>query len=313
MHNVFRKPSTGSLVALSVHPDRIDIAKVLRNGAAPPLVEICDSVQKKNSSLETLQTVRKDFRLDKSRCCTLLGVNQYQLQLLDAPSVPDAELKSAVRWGLKDMLDYPVETATVDVITIPAGPNSTARGKSVYVVSARNSEIESVMKSFLEAKLPLQVIDVPELAQRNIAALLETEGRGLALLNFDDDGGLLTFTAGGELYLSRRIEVGSLMLEQADAGRREQMFERITLELQRSLDHFDRQFSHIPLTRVMLGPLPENIGLQAYLAKNLYVPVESVNLAGILDFGERTEMRDPGYQQRFMAVLGAALRSEALQ
>jgi len=310
---VFRKPSTGSLVALSVQPDRIDIAKVSRNGAAPPLVEICDSVAKKNSNLETLQVVRKDFRLDQSRCGTLLGANQYQLQLLDAPSVPDAELKSAVRWGLKDTLDYPVETATVDVVMVPAGPNSTARGKSVYAVSARNSEVESVMKVFLEARLPLQVIDVPELAQRNIAALLETEGRGLALLNFDEEGGLLTFTAGGELYLARRIEVGSQMLAQADPGRLEQMFERITLELQRSLDHFDRQFSHVPLARVMLGPLPENTALQAYLAKNLYVPVESVNLSSVLDFGERTEMHDPGNQQRYMSVLGAALRSEVVQ
>lgn len=310
---MFRKPSTGSLVALSVHPDRVDIAKVARNGAAPPLVEICDSMQRKGSSLETLQAVRKDYRLDQSRCGTLLGGNQYQLHLVDAPSVPEAELKSAVRWGLKDMLDYPVETATVDVVMVPAGPNSTARGKSAYAVSARNGEIESVMKVFLEAKIPLQVIDVPELAQRNIAALFETEGRGLALLNFDDDGGLLTFTAGGELYLARRIEVGSLMLEQADSARREQMFERITLELQRSLDHFDRQFSHVPLARVMLGPLPENIALQAYLAKNLYVPVESANLSSTLDFGERTEMRDPGYQQRYMSVLGAALRYEGAQ
>lgn len=310
---MFRKPTGGSLVALSVHPDRVDIAKVSRNGAAPPLVEICDSVPKKNSSLETLQSVRRDFRLDKSRCGTLLGPSQYQLQLLDAPAVPDAELKSAVRWGLKDMLDYPVETATVDVVMVPAGPNTTARGKSVYAVSARNGEIESVMKTFLEAKLPLQIIDVPELAQRNIAALLETEARGLALLNFDDDGGLLTFTASGELYLSRRMEIGALMLQQADQGRREAMFERITLELQRSLDHFDRQFSHIPLARVMLGPMPDDIGLQAYLAKNLYVPVESVDLAGILDFGERMELRDPVLQQRFMPVLGAALRDEIVQ
>lgn len=310
---MFRKPTGGSLVALSVHPDRVEIAKVSRNGAAPPLVEICDSVKKKNSSLETLQGVRKDFRLDQCRCGTLLGASQYQLQLLDAPAVPDAELKSAVRWGLKDLLDYPVETATVDMVMVPAGPNTTARGKSVYAVSARNSEIESVMKTFLEAKLPLQIIDVPELAQRNIASLLETEGRGLALLNFDEEGGLLTFTAGGELYLSRRTEIGTLMLQQADQGRRETMFERITLELQRSLDHFDRQFSHIPLARVMLGPMQEDIDLQAYLAKNLYVPVESVDLAGILDFGERTEMRDPVLQQRFMPVLGAALRDEVVQ
>ena len=41
--------------------------------------------------------------------------------------------------------------------------------------------------------IPLEVVDVPELAQRNLAHLLELEGRGLALLALDERGGLLTF------------------------------------------------------------------------------------------------------------------------
>jgi MSHA biogenesis protein MshI len=298
---------------MTLHPGRVDIAKVTRNSAAPPLVEICHSVDRKGSDLDALQALRREFRLDKSRCGTLLHGAQYQMQLLDAPGVPEAELKSAVRWSLKDMIDYPVETATVDVMMVPSGPNASARGKSIYAVSARNSDIEAIVKAFFEAKLMLQVIDIPELAQRNVASLLETEGRGLALLNFDDEGGLLTFTAGGQLYLSRRLDISAPMMADADAARREQMFERITLELQRSLDHFDRQFSHVPLARVMVGPLAQDFGLQAYLAKNLYVPVETVNLAEVLDFGDRHEMRDPAMQQRYLHALGAALRQEPAQ
>jgi MSHA biogenesis protein MshI len=310
---VFRKPQQGSLVALAMHPDGVDVAKVSRNGSSPPVVELCDTAAGKSTRLDTLQAVRKDFRLEQSRCGALLGADQYQLQLLDAPNVPEAELKSAVRYALKDFIDYPVETATVDVVRVPSGPASTARGKSLYAVSARNGEIESVMKAFIEARIPLQVIDVPELAQRNIASLIETEGRGLALLHLSEDSGLLTFTSGGELYLCRRIEVGMQMLQQADPARREQLFERIGLELQRSLDHFDRQFSYLPLSRVVLGPLPDDIGLQAYLARSLDSRVETLDLTEILDFGGRAEMRDPQRQQRFMPLLGAALRSEGLQ
>lgn len=310
---MFRKPPPASLVTLSIHPGGIDVAKVSRNGAAPPVVEICTSSPKQSADNDALEALRKEMHLERFRCGVLLGASEYQLQLLEAPSVPDAELKSAIRWKLKDVLDYPVETATVDLVTVPADPNAPTRGKSVYAVAARNSVIESRMKLFHDARIPLQVIDIPELAQRNIAALLETEGRGLALLSFESDSGLLTFTAGGELYLSRRIEIGLDMLMAADTERRVQMFERITLELQRSLDHFDRQFTFVPLARLVVGPLPPDLGLETYLAGNLYVPVEAADLSTLLDLGGKDELRDPQQQQRYFHLLGAALRSDMPQ
>lgn len=310
---MFRKPLHSSLIAIAVQPDRVDVAKVTRNGSAPPLVEICSSSEKRGTDDESLQALRKDLHLERHRCGTLLESSEYQLQLVDAPEVPEVELKAAVRWKLKDLLDYPVETATVDLVTVPPDPSAPTRGKSVYAVAAKNSVIESRMKLFQAARIPLQVIDIPELAQRNIATLLETEGRGLALLSFGADSGLLTFTAGGELYLSRRIEIGLNMLMGADSERKLQMFERITLELQRSLDHFDRQFTFVPLARLVVGPLPPELGLETYLAGNLYVPVEAADLSTLLDLGGRDELRDPQLQQRYFHLLGAALRSEMPQ
>ena len=38
--------------------------------------------------------------------------------------------------------------------------------------------------------------------------------------------------------------------------------DRLVLELQRSLDHFDRQFSYITLSRLLLAPLPADLGVQ---------------------------------------------------
>jgi MSHA biogenesis protein MshI len=310
---LFRRPPPSSLIAISVHPDRIDVAKVTRNGSAPPVVEICESRAKQGPDDDVLLALRKDLRLDRHHCGTLLGASEYQLQLLEAPNVPAQELKSAVRWKLKDVLDYPVEAATVDLVMVPSDPSAPTRGKSVYAVAARNSIVESHMKLFHAASVPLRVIDIPELAQRNLAALLETEGRGLALLSFGSEGGLLTFSTGGELYLSRRIEIGLDMLMNADAERRAQMFERIALELQRSLDHFDRQFSYVPLARLVVGPLPRELGLEVYLAGNLYVPVEAADMSTLLDLGRHEELRDPLQQQRYFYLLGAALRSEMPQ
>jgi MSHA biogenesis protein MshI len=232
------------------------------------------------------------------------------VQLVDAPNVPEAEMKSAVRWRLKDFLEYPVETATVDVVAIPVDQKAAARGRSVYAVSARNQDIEARMKMFAQAKIQLRVIEIAEMAQRNLAALFEVDQRALAVLSFSEEGGLLTFTAQGELYLSRRIDISLDQLIGARAQARDPLFERIALELQRSLDHFDRQFSNVPLAKLLLAPLPEELGLAAYLAGNLSAPVGSVNLGDVLDFHQVPELREPAEQILRWQTLGAALRAE---
>jgi MSHA biogenesis protein MshI len=163
---------------------------------------------------------------------------------------------------------------------------------------------------FLDAKVGLQVIDIPEMAQRNVSAMLEPDGRGVAMLSFGDEGGLLTVSFRGELYLSRRFDLTLEQLLDPDYDRKHAGFDRITLELQRSLDHFERQFSFISVAKLVLAPSTVE-GLEEYLSSNLYMPVESLNLASLFNFDRAPELADKATQQRFFLVLGAALRTEA--
>ena len=298
------------MAAVNLYGDRAEVGHVRRNGSERPVVQLCAQFPNAGNGVETLQRLRRELHLERYGCSSLLPSRQYQLQLIDAPNVPDAEMKSAVRWRMKEFLEYPVETATVDVLAIPVDQAAAARGRSVYAVSARNQDIEARMKMFAQAKLQLRVIEVAEMAQRNLATLFESDHRALAMLSFSEEGGLLTFTARGELYLSRRIEISLDQLTSVRAETRDQLFERIALELQRSLDHFDRQFSNIPLARLLLAPLPDELGLSAYLAGNLSAPVESVNLGDVLDFHEVPELREPAEQILRWQTLGAALRVE---
>jgi len=308
VRSIFSRRESGELAAVNLFAGRVEIARVSRNGAERPVVEFCSGHPCGGNEADTLQHLRRELHLKRFRCSTLLPAPQYQLQLLDAPNVPDAELKSAVRWKLKDFLEYPVDSATVDVVQVPADAGAPTRGRSVYAVSARNADIEARMKLFAQAGIPLRVIEIPEMAQRNLATLRETDDRALAMLSFGEEGGLLTFSARGELYLSRRIDVSLEQLTHAAGDMREQMFERIALELQRSLDHFDRQFSNVPVARLLLGPVPTEIGLTQYLAGNLSAQVDSVDLGEVLDFHKVPELREPGEQMQRWQTLGAALR-----
>jgi MSHA biogenesis protein MshI len=306
----FKKTQHPGWLALSLDQDHIDLVHVRRSATGKPEIALCDSYRMEGSNAATLARLRKELKLDQYRCTTLLRSTDYQTHPVDAPDVPAAEMKAAVRWRVKDIIDYPIESATLDVVDIPVDPNAPARGHSVYVITARNSVIESCVKPFNEARIALEVIDIPDLAQRNIAALFEPADRGVAMLAFYGNEGILTFTRGGELFLARRIEVPLAQLLATDPEQRTKHFERIALELQRSLDHFDRQYRYVPIVKLLLAPLPQDIGLQQYLAANVYVPVETIELGAVMDFPAIPELKHPARQAQCLAVIGAALREE---
>ena len=298
-------------LALGLHPDRVDLVHIKRQANGKPEIALCDTFRREGSHTETLARLRKELNLDQYRCTTLLKSEDYQVHQVDAPNVPAAELKTAVRWRVKDIIDYPLDAATIDVLDIPVDANAPTRNHSVFAVTARNSTIEACIKLFNDAAVPLEAIDIPDLAQRNIAALFEPAERGVAMLAFHENAGMLTFTCGGELYLARRIEVSLAQVMDADAERRNQYFERIALELQRSLDNFDRNYNYVPIAKLCLAPLPQDSGLKEYLAPNLSVPVETIDLAAVLDFPGIPELKHPARQSQCLEAIGAALRGEA--
>jgi MSHA biogenesis protein MshI len=257
-----------------------------------------------------VERLAKDLHFERHQCATLLRPGEYQMLVVEAPTVPQAELKSAIRWRIKDMLDYHVDDATVDVLDIPPEAGQGTRSHSMYAVAAKNEVIQGCVKTFEAAQIPLSVIDIPEIAQRNISALHESEGRGAALLYFNDEFGLLTITCKGDLYLARRIEIGMRQILGAGPEARAELFGRVVLELQRSFDHFDRQYHFVPVAKLLLGPEPEDSGLYEHLKGNLDMPVERIDLAACLSFNGQGEP-DAQTQWRLFHLFGASLRHEA--
>jgi MSHA biogenesis protein MshI len=256
-----------------------------------------------------LDRLRKDARLGNVQFSTLLSSGEYQLMLVDAPNVPEEEMKAAVRWSIKDTLSYHVDDAVLDVLRIPSGQAAGERSKSLYVVAAAKELIKKRIDLFKRAQMNLGVIDIPEMAQRNIAALYEQQGRALALLALDESGGLLTFTSGGELFLARRIEISSGQLQDANESLRQQSLDRLELEMQRSIDHFDRQFKNITVNKLLVSA-PESAELAERLGHNLGLPVERLNLSEVMDLGDAPELAGDAAQAYALHALGAALRQE---
>ena len=304
-----RKKTRSGWMGISTDTDAIRLAHVERPASGKPRVEHWGIVKQNQASGAELEQAGKAHELGRYRCAALLHPAEYQLLMVDAPNVPREELKAAIRWRVKDLLEYHIDDATMDVLDIPVENDAPGKSHYMYAVAAKNETVKAQIEQFERANIGLQAIDIPETAQRNIAQLYETANRGVGMLTFDGTGGLFTLSFEGDLYLARRLDPTWSQLVSAPESQRQAYFERIGVELQRSLDHFERQYQNITLSELLLGPMPEEIGLLAFLGSQLYLPLRQINLADTLEFVGA----DMGIDQQWqlLHVLGAALRVEA--
>lgn len=295
-------------MVISTDPDAIRLAHIERPAQGKPRVDCWRILKQAESTSADLLRAAKEQELDRYRCATLLQPAEYQLLMVDAPNVPRDELKSAIRWRVKDLLEYHIDDATMDVLDVPIDKDAAGNSHYMYAVAARIEIVKRQIAQFEGASIPLQVIDIPETAQRNIAQLYETENRGIGMLTFDHAGGLFTLSFQGELYLARRLDLSWPELVAAREDQRQLFFERIGVELQRSLDHFERQYPKITLSELLLGPMPEDIGLLAFLSSQMYLPLRQIDLADAMEFSGAAIGVETQWQ--LLHVLGAALRVE---
>jgi MSHA biogenesis protein MshI len=299
-------------MAVSLQPTEFSIAHGRREPGARPLISQIAAYPIEAGRADAAKVLAQRMRLDRFHCETLMSAGEYQLLTVEAPNVPPAELKAAIRWSVQGLIDFHIDDATIDVLDIPPEPGSSGAAHAMYAVVARNELVKHHIDRFHEAAIPLSVIDIAETAQRNIGVLCEaTDERAVALLYAADTYSLLTVNFKGELYLARRIELGLEQLFRHDEdGAREGGLNRILLEVRRTFDVFERQYHFVPVEKLVIAPEPKDSGMRAYLAENLDLPVASLELGEIVDFADGLEP-DLATQWKHFHLIGAALRQDS--
>ncbi|MEK7206843.1 MAG: pilus assembly protein PilM [Pseudomonadota bacterium] len=281
------------------------MARVERVGGRPAITLFDFRPWEGDDREKMLMRLSADHKLGRTRCTTVLDPNEYSLLLNEAPDVLADELLAAVRWRIKDLIDFHINDATLDVFDLP-GEKTPGRARSMYTVAARSAAIQKRVDMMDTAGINLDVIDIPEMAQRNLAALLPEDAKGVVVLSLAKQGGLITITKQAEIYLSRGIDVGLDMLTQF--GDTASLFDRIVLEVQRSLDYYDSHFRQAPISQLAIAPLPKEVpGLVDHLKANLNLTVQVMDLSALIDC--KTEIT-PALQNLCLTTLGAALRQE---
>jgi MSHA biogenesis protein MshI len=275
----------------------------------------------------------------------MLTTEQSMLLQIAAPAVPPEELRAAVRYQIRDMVDQHIDDLTVDVLHVGDGQDKSS--DQVFVVAAANAVIRDVMQLTDAMEWSCRVIDVQEMAQRNLqSAWARTEGIAeratAALFVVDDKHALLTVSAGDELYYSRRLDLPEgFMAMQWDGSARQAVeavdaytpvdeyvpdygapasafgaddhglgdndrAQRLLVELQRSLDLWDRTHTQLPMAAVGVYAGLRTDELAGWLGRGLGQPVAALNPASLFD---GVPPLDDLHNRKCLPLLGVLLRS----
>jgi len=246
--------------------------------------------------------------LNRTPVSSVLSSNAYQLQLVEMPNVPADELLQAVRWRLKDLIDFPVEDAVVELLEMPRHANP-GNAPIAYAVVARRSEVLQQIELMKRADLQMDVIDIPELCIRNIAVLLPQDANGVAFLHFAEDCGYLTITRKGILHMTRRLDTGRRDLAAAsdDDFALQERIAGISLEIQRSLDYYESHYDCRPVTEIVLGPGANLDAMPAALTEHLGLTVSRLGLEDLFILENDVSAEEQGES---LLAIGAALRPD---
>lgn len=297
------------LLAVCRDSDGIAMAAVRRESGRHPSLVACDYVPGNGSDALSDVAARGDFA--RLPCTSTIDAGDYSMLLVETPDVPPDELRAAMRWRIKDLIDFHIDDAVLDVFAVPSRKGG--HEHLMYVVVAQAQAIKRHVDELVDAGLRLTTIDIPELACRNLTALLPEDAAGVAFIHFAPDQGLITLTRQGELYLSRRFEPGldallggATSLSPEVEGR----LDAVTVEIQRSLDYYESHFGQPPVAGAVIAPLARPLaGLAEYLAGQLGIKVRVLDISELIDC--EIEL-DPVMQSHCLTAIGAALRHQEL-
>ena len=253
---------------------------------------------------ETTELIRSfidKHHLKNFPCYAVLPAANYQMLLVERPDVPDSELRDAVKWKLRDLVQTPIELTAIDIFPLPDDARRTGK-EMVYAVVADLELINNIIDCIKSTGLELQVIDIEVMALRNLALVKQPE-RGTAVVRLRAGEADVSIYRAGALYLSRRFQLqyGAGLLDDLPA-------DALALEIQRSFDYFERQMGQSPPTILYL--CGEGVSVDKItddVRRSLSIPIE------LLEFSDQVseqapDENDEGMEQLCIAAIGATYR-----
>ena len=105
----FRKSGqSGDHAGVSVTDAGTAVVRVAAPDGEPPRLQGCAFAAGASAADEVQQLVAQ-LSARRASACAVMNTGDYRLLLVEAPDLPPEEMRAAVRWRIRDLVDFPVE------------------------------------------------------------------------------------------------------------------------------------------------------------------------------------------------------------
>lgn len=260
-----------------------------------------ESVSEKQAALKAFVL---DHGLEGMSCSYVLQNIDYTLTLVDTPNVAKEERSRALQWLVREVINFPIDEAIIDSFEIPL-PRARDNIKMSYVAIMRRSLLTNIETMITPCGLKVGIIDIPELALRNLSSLSTEEKNGIALIHLDPEDGKLLICKGSQIYLARNLELRGMSDWDKTPEKTTALLDQLSLEIQRSLDYIQSYFRQNLVRSILLTPFAMNDTFKDILKTNLGLEVQMLDLNQSLEFEHPTPADD---QLKSLMALGGAIR-----
>ena len=303
---LFAKASALHL-GLEVTPDGLALALGSKNNQ-PQCVDFLPTADK-TSAKSALAAWVKNANCAHAQCQLVLHVEDYQLLLIEPPAVPTEEMCEALRWRVQDLLSVDSDQLIIDYFPLPVD-GSKSHKPMVYVVVAKEARMRELAELVQHASLQLKAIDIGELAVRNVMHAIRHQQdtaqpeRAMMLVRVKPRTAIVTLFREQQLYLARSVSLPYT----ASAGEALPS-EALILEIQRSIDYFERQMAQAPPMAIYLcGEHLTKESLDDKFTTSFSIPVAILDLA---DHWPNLSTYDVLFRQKCVSAFGGLLREQS--
>jgi len=301
-----KKGKKEGIVGIYETPKSIAIAYALAVGSK---ITVRSYVLQQAEDLTAKQAVLQQFVTEQGlqgvHCSYVLSPGEYNLNLVDEPTVPKEEVAKALRWVLKDLVNFPVEDAILDTFELPfvrARDNT----KMIYAATMRKEMIPKIEAFIAPSTLVLKFIDIPELVLKNVVGLHPQEAKGCAFLYLGPKSGRLILSRNQQLCITRAFELKADDLGK-DPIRDAKILDALSLEIQRSNDYIGSVFrQNIPNVIILAPTLTNRNILQESFKSSLGSEVFLLRLSELLTFEKAVKEEE---EAEALLAIGAVLRA----
>jgi MSHA biogenesis protein MshI len=259
INNIFSKSESKDLLGVSLRQQSFAFFSSPEKGETQ--CQQIDSPLAEHS--QQIKVEQKKYQL-QGQCHLVLASSQTQIVLVDKPNIPESELNAALKWQIKDLVNFSPEDMVLDYFD---GPTQSGGSEKIHVVCASKKELLTLIESLNYDGLTLKSIITEEFAFANLLPV--QNDACLMVCQQPNEEIILLIVKQGKIFFSRRLrgfaQIATKTAEELSFG----IVDNLNLEIQRSTDYFERQLKQAPRRSIeVIVPMENEAVLARKLAEN---------------------------------------------